>query len=107
MGVPGLVMTFTVRHGFSMALIEIDGKHDDLPINSMVDLSMASPVNVNNQMVTRTAQGYDVRILGSSEILRSWSGEFLTMTQMCYWRIPSNIEISHGITWYNHAEAAT
>ena len=22
---PGLVMTFTVRHGFSMALIEIDG----------------------------------------------------------------------------------
>ena len=27
-----LVMTFTVRHGFSMALIEIDG----LPINSMV-----------------------------------------------------------------------
>ena len=24
---PKLVMTFTVRHGFSMALIEIDGKH--------------------------------------------------------------------------------
>ena len=22
-----LVMTFTLRHGFSMALIEIDGKH--------------------------------------------------------------------------------
>ena len=32
--VPNLVMTFTVCHGFSMALIEIDG----LPMNSMVIL---------------------------------------------------------------------
>ena len=32
-----LVMTFTVRHGRAMALIEIDAS----PINSMVDLSMA------------------------------------------------------------------
>jgi len=32
-----LAMTFTVRHGFSMALIEIDG----LPFLTMVDLSMA------------------------------------------------------------------
>jgi hypothetical protein len=31
---PNLVMTFTVHHGFSMALIEIDGlsiKHGDFP----------------------------------------------------------------------------
>ena len=35
--IPGLVMTDTVRHGFSMALIEIDG----LPNLKMVDLSMA------------------------------------------------------------------
>ena len=32
-----LAMTFTLRHGFSMALIEIDG----LPFLTMVDLSMA------------------------------------------------------------------
>ena len=38
-----LVMTFTVRHGFSMALIEIDAS----PINSMVDLSMAN-CSINN-----------------------------------------------------------
>jgi hypothetical protein len=35
---PNLVMTFTVCHGFSMALIEIDG----LPFLKMVDLSMAN-----------------------------------------------------------------
>ena len=38
-----LVMTFTVRHGFSMALIEIDAS----PINSMVDLSMVN-CSINN-----------------------------------------------------------
>ena len=42
-----LVMTFTVRHGFSMALIEIDG----LPfLIAWVDLSMAN-CECHNQMV--------------------------------------------------------
>ena len=40
--IPNLVMTNRASHGFSMALIEIDG----LPINNMVDLSMAIAVNV-------------------------------------------------------------
>ena len=31
-----------VRHGFSMALIEIDGLHWFTVLNSMVDLSMAN-----------------------------------------------------------------
>ena len=44
-------MTFTVRHGFSMALIEIDG----LPNLKMVDLSMDM---LNNLMVTNT--NYDL-----------------------------------------------
>ena len=35
-------MTFTVRHGFSMALIEIDGLPGFTELNSMVDLSMAN-----------------------------------------------------------------
>ena len=45
--IPNLVMTFTVRHGKWMALIEIDA----LPINSMVDLSMAN-CECHNQMVS-------------------------------------------------------
>ena len=46
-----MVMTFTVRHGFSMALIEIDGKHRSF--YSMVDLSMAN-CECHNQMVYPT-----------------------------------------------------
>ena len=42
--IPGLVMTLPVRHGISMALIEIDG----LPFLKMVDLSMAM---LNSQRV--------------------------------------------------------
>ena len=41
-------MTFTLRHGLSMALIEIDG--DYRSENSMVDLSMAK-CECHNQMI--------------------------------------------------------